>query len=60
MTLPEGDASYAEADLGKIWDGSDDISTKESWNSLVGSMRGIYEVDDLSVVAFPKASVCLR
>ena len=38
--------TYAEADLGKVWDGSGDISANESWNSLVGSIRGIYELDD--------------
>ena len=38
--------TYAEADLGKIWNGTNDISASESWDSVVGSLRGIYRLDD--------------
>jgi len=38
--------TYAEADLGKIWDGATDSSASESWDSVVGSLRGIYRLND--------------
>lgn len=38
--------TYAEADLGKVWDGSEDISANESWDAFVGSVRGIYKLDE--------------
>ncbi|MGD1979230.1 MAG: TonB-dependent receptor [Akkermansiaceae bacterium] len=38
--------TYAEAELGRIWDGTNDVSANESWNALVGSLRGIYKLDD--------------
>lgn len=38
--------TYAEADLGRIWDGTNDISADESWDSLVGSLRSIYHLND--------------
>ena len=38
--------TYAEADLGKVWNGTTDISADESWDSVVGSIRGIYQVNE--------------
>lgn len=38
--------TYAEADLGRVWDGTRDVSADESWDAVVGSLRGIYRLND--------------
>ena len=38
--------THAEADLGRVWDGNNDISADESWDAYVGSIRGIYKLND--------------
>lgn len=38
--------TYAEADLGRVWDGSNDISADQSWDAMVGNLRGIYRLND--------------
>ena len=38
--------TYAEANLGRIWDGSNDISANASWDAVVGSIRGLYKINE--------------
>lgn len=38
--------TYAEADLGKVWNGTTDISAREDWSNVVVNFRGLYHLND--------------
>lgn len=38
--------TYAEADLGNVWNGTTDISASEDWSNVVFNVRGLYHITD--------------
>ncbi|MBK1833701.1 TonB-dependent receptor plug domain-containing protein [Roseibacillus ishigakijimensis] len=38
--------TYSEAELGKVWTGSEDISADDDWNSLVFNVRALYHFNE--------------
>ncbi|MGJ8726324.1 MAG: TonB-dependent receptor [Roseibacillus sp.] len=38
--------TYAEADLGKVWNGTDDLSASDDWNALVFNARALFHLDE--------------
>lgn len=38
--------TYAQAELGKVWDGTTDISAEDDWNAVVFNARALFHLDD--------------